>query len=210
MKHTAKQIADALILCIKELPNVDETDPFILKCVDGSVSTASSHGAVRTDEIHFPMYTVLGINRKSDGNRFLRDIAKFHSVALKDLRTEFTALYVDQRRVASVKGPAPSPVPQFMPKAGDLCEYTAVAKDVGHESITPGIWYRCKVVAFYNGCVWTSDNGIRLLNNTLFREIKTDEERFIEKSIKVVASEFGVAPTHKVFAELYKAGARYE
>jgi hypothetical protein len=70
--------------------------------------------------------------------------------------------------------PAPplTPVaPTFEPKVGESCLYTAVLKD-DKESIVPGQWYYCdKVVAYHDGYVWTSDNGIRRLDNTRFKPV---------------------------------------
>ena len=69
----------------------------------------------------------------------------------------------------------------YMPKVGDSCEYTAIRDGDGqYSSILAGTWYECtKIIAFHDGCVWTSDNGIRPLKNTIFRPIKTKREKVI-------------------------------
>lgn len=70
---------------------------------------------------------------------------------------------------------------QYMPKVGEGCEYTAIRDGDGqYSSILAGTWYECtKIIAFHDGCVWTSDNGIRPLKNTIFRPIKTEREKVI-------------------------------
>ena len=75
---------------------------------------------------------------------------------------------------------------QFVPKVGEACEYTAINSHNGeYSAVEAGRWYECKeIIAFHGGFVWTSDNGLRLLSNTLFRPIKTEREKVIEWAVK--------------------------
>ena len=77
---------------------------------------------------------------------------------------------------------------EYIPKVGDSCEYTAIRDGDGqYSAILAGIWYGCKkVIAFHDGHVWTSDNGIRPLKNTIFRPIKTEREKTVDAAIAVM------------------------
>jgi len=68
-----------------------------------------------------------------------------------------------------------------LPPVGDTVEYSAIDYDFSKPSIENGNWYRGKIIAYYDGCVWTSDNGIRSLGNTAFRPIKSDRDKAIEE-----------------------------
>lgn len=67
-----------------------------------------------------------------------------------------------------------------LPPAGCRVEYTCKNPDIGHPSIEPGRWYGGVIIAYYNECVWTSDNGVRHLSNTIFRPMrsKSDQKRY--------------------------------
>lgn len=67
-----------------------------------------------------------------------------------------------------------------LPPVGCRVEYTCKNPDIGHPSIEPGRWYGGVIIAYYNECVWTSDNGVRHLSNTIFRPMrsKPDQKRY--------------------------------
>lgn len=52
----------------------------------------------------------------------------------------------------------------ILPLVGMKCCYSSLAEVV---------WNICTVIAYYDGYVWTSDNGIRMLSNTKFKPIDT-------------------------------------
>ncbi len=56
-----------------------------------------------------------------------------------------------------------------LPPIGEVVQYTPAIEAAG--AIKFGQWYEGKVVAYHNGFVWTSDNGIRQLCNTVFRPL---------------------------------------
>lgn len=64
-----------------------------------------------------------------------------------------------------------------LPPVGLRVEYTCKKFSPSKEAIIPGNWYGGTIIAYYDDCVWTSDNGIRPLDNTLFRQIRTEAER---------------------------------
>ena len=65
---------------------------------------------------------------------------------------------------------------QAMCDAGTL---PSVGMECCYSSSSMVIWNECTVIAYYDGFVWTSDNGIRSLANTKFKPIdtRTDEEK---------------------------------
>lgn len=92
-----------------------------------------------------------------------------------------------------------------LPKVGDIIEYSCVHYE--SEGVKKGQWYRGAVIAYHGGAVWTSDNGIRQLDNTIFRPIKSQRERAIEEIHNVLHSCDSIAT---MAAELYEAGYRKE
>lgn len=63
-----------------------------------------------------------------------------------------------------------------LPPVGERIEYACKEEDLGHPAILKGSWYGGTIIAYHDGCVWTSDNGIRHLDNTRFRQIRTGAE----------------------------------
>ena len=89
-----------------------------------------------------------------------------------------------------------------LPPVGTKCEYAAIKQD-SKAAIIPGNWYSGTIVAYYEGYVWTSDNGIRRLSNTRFRPLQTERERWIETAGKVAVG----SRNHAEFlGRLYDAG----
>lgn len=64
-----------------------------------------------------------------------------------------------------------------LPAVGSDILYTAIEHQSGKPSIEVGAWYHGTVVAYSDGFVWTSDNGLRMLRNTTFKPIQTAEEK---------------------------------
>nr|DAP28044.1 MAG TPA: hypothetical protein [Caudoviricetes sp.] len=62
-----------------------------------------------------------------------------------------------------------------LPPVGCRIEYTCKQTDAGHPAIEAGKWYGGTIIAYYGEGVWTSDNGIRHLSNTIFRPIRSEE-----------------------------------
>lgn len=62
-----------------------------------------------------------------------------------------------------------------LPPVGCRVEYTCKQPDLGHPAIEAGKWYGGTIIAYYDECVWTSDNGIRHLSNTIFRPMQSEE-----------------------------------
>lgn len=64
-----------------------------------------------------------------------------------------------------------------LPPVGCRIEYACTQPDIGHPAIEAGKWYGGTIIAYYDECVWTSDNGIRHLNNTIFRPIRSEADK---------------------------------
>jgi len=64
-----------------------------------------------------------------------------------------------------------------LPPVGCRVEYTCKQPDLGHPAIEAGKWYGGTIIAYYDECVWTSDNGIRHLSNTIFRPMRSEEDK---------------------------------
>lgn len=62
-----------------------------------------------------------------------------------------------------------------LPPVGCRIEYTCKQPDAGHPAIEAGKWYGGTIIAYYGEGVWTSDNGIRHLSNTIFRPLRSEE-----------------------------------
>ncbi len=67
-----------------------------------------------------------------------------------------------------------------LPPIGCRVEYTCKQEDAGHPAIEAGKWYGGTIIAYHAECVWTSDNGIRHLKNTIFRPLtsKSDNRKY--------------------------------
>ena len=78
-----------------------------------------------------------------------------------------------------------------LPPVGDRVSYSCIVPD-SHEAIEPNNWYYGTVIAYHCGFVWTSDNGIRNLNNTLFRPLDHNRKAEAEKK-RVVDAAFDEA-----------------
>lgn len=70
-----------------------------------------------------------------------------------------------------------------LPPVGEVIEYSCIFFDPNRPAIEKGQWYKGTVIAYYDDCVWTSDNGIRPLDNTQFRPIRTEAERKRDQAI---------------------------
>lgn len=64
-----------------------------------------------------------------------------------------------------------------LPPVGEKVLYTTTEHQEGKPSIEVGKWYLGTIIAYHNGFVWTSDNGLRMLRVTKFRPLKTEAEK---------------------------------
>jgi len=101
-----------------------------------------------------------------------------------------------------------------LPPVGDRVSYSCIVPD-SHEAIKPNKWYCGTVIAYHCGYVWTSDNGIRSLNNTIFRPLDHDnrkaeaeKKRVVDAAVKLLEVNHGSPWSLYVkYAEsLYDAG----
>lgn len=91
-----------------------------------------------------------------------------------------------------------------LPPVGCRIEYTCTQPDIGHPAIETGKWYSGTVIAYYDGAVWTSDNGIRQLRNTTFRPIRSDADRKRDAAVSAMlnAQSYG---GQDVYCDIYDA-----
>lgn len=68
-----------------------------------------------------------------------------------------------------------------LPPVGSRIQYSCIKFDENRPAIESGKWYGGTVIAYHDGAVWTSDNGIRHLSNTIFRPIRSPEDVAREK-----------------------------
>lgn len=93
-----------------------------------------------------------------------------------------------------------------LPPAGTTVEYTAIDYDHAKPAIENGKWYRGTIIAYYEGWVWTSDNGIRSVSNTAFRPIKSDRDKAVEDIIKYLR--ITNQSDYEIAEKIYDAGYR--
>lgn len=74
-----------------------------------------------------------------------------------------------------------------LPPVGQAIEYSCIFFNPNRPAIEQGKWYKGTIIAYYDECVWTSDNGIRPLDNTQFRPIRTEAERKREEAKNAIA-----------------------
>ena len=76
---------------------------------------------------------------------------------------------VEEMSKAEWINPVTSPTyTQAMCDAGEL---PSAGMECCYSSSSMVIWNKCTVIAYYDGFVWTSDNGVRPLANTKFRPL---------------------------------------
>lgn len=91
-----------------------------------------------------------------------------------------------------------------LPPVGAKVLYTTTEYQEGKSSIEVGVWYHCTVIAYHNGFVWTSDNGLRGLHATKFKPIQSPREKAIDEMF----TDAGVQGSNIAFVRLYKANYR--
>lgn len=74
-----------------------------------------------------------------------------------------------------------------LPPVGVRVQYTCKKFNPHRPATEEGLWYEGTVIAYHDGYVWTSDNGIRPLHNTNFRPIRTEAERKREEAVIAMA-----------------------
>ena len=136
----------------------------------------------------------LGLKVPEGATSYLGNSEEYHTAFYKELGGSVYYSLVPNGKWEKTAFPIPRDaveLPQeqeYIPKVGDSCEYTAIRDGDGqYSAILAGIWYGCKkVIAFHDGHVWTSDNGIRPLKNTIFRPLKTEREKTVDAAIAVM------------------------
>lgn len=113
---------------------------------------------------------------------------------------------IDDYEVALAALKQPAWDGEGLPPVGCRIEYTCKHPDLGHPSIEPDKWYGGTIIAYYNECVWTSDNGIRHLSNTIFRTIRSqsDNRRYAAIEALFAILDAGIS-TSKDSIEIYDA-----
>lgn len=91
-----------------------------------------------------------------------------HGVWGKAIKPDAFTLIAEREKLAEWDG-------EGLPPVGCRVEYTCKQPDLGHPAIEAGKWYGGTIIAYYDECVWTSDNGIRHLSNTIFRPMRSEE-----------------------------------
>lgn len=143
---------------------------------DGDVCFYSSAGVHRVDGR--AVWTIpSSVNCKLVKRRIFMDVADDrHSSIISRIKYE-AALAASQQPAWNGVG---------LPPVGLQIEYTCNKFSEHNQAILEGYWYIGTVIAYYEGFVWTSDNGIRPLHNTKFRPIRTEAERKREEAIKEI------------------------
>ena len=80
-----------------------------------------------------------------------------------------------------IERPKPSQL-VFTQAMADNGELPVVGMECCYSSLNRIVWNKCTIIAYYDGFVWTSDNGIRQLSLTAFKPIdtRTDKEKAID------------------------------
>lgn len=91
--------------------------------------------------------------------------------------------------------PKPVTVPTFTQEMCNAGTLPSVGMECCYSSSSMVIWNKCTVIAYYGGFVWTSDNGIRPLANTIFKPLsppKTDTEKAVDLIIDQTIKEMDI------------------
>lgn len=96
----------------------------------------------------------------------------FIDLCIPDVRT---AEVTREQYEAALTARKPEWNGEGLPPVGCRIEYTCKQPDTGHPAIEAGKWYGGTIIAYYGEGVWTSDNGIRHLSNTIFRPLHSEE-----------------------------------
>ena len=97
----------------------------------------------------------------------------------------------------------------WIPSVGEEVMYTTTEHQVGKPIIEFGRWYRGKIIAYYDGFVWTSDNGLRMLSKTKFKPIDKERDQATseaESAWRVANNGVSGSDAREVIAALYDAG----
>ena len=93
-----------------------------------------------------------------------------------------------------------------LPPVGEAVLYSTTRYQESKPAIEIGNWYRGIIIAYHDGFVWTSDNGIRSLEITKFRPIRTEREKAIEAALSVMSTKTISNTQRKTINKLYDAG----
>ncbi len=78
--------------------------------------------------------------------------------------------------------------PVYTQAMADNGELPSVGMECCYSTSSAVVWNKCTVIAYYDGFVWTSDNGVRPLANTRFKPLtppKTDKEKAFDKFLDI-------------------------
>jgi len=145
-----------------------------------------------------------------DNEIYVDDIGNFCSGIYLSERAD-DAGYAEVSRKKYEAALAASKVPVWdgegLPPVGLRVQYACKNFHHSRPSIEEGRWYAGTIIAYHDGFVWTSDNGIRPLDNTNFRPMRTEAERKREDALKAMrdclghaCGLFDVAPIYKAIA----------
>lgn len=147
------------------------------------------------------------VDTKWDDGAIKTDIYDYDHYWEIDSRTSYIIAYRLSKTEVSA---APVWNGEGLPPVGCRVQYSCVNFEEHRPAIESGEWYAGTIIAYYNDCVWTSDNGIRRLENTTFRQIRSPEEIEREKAIDEIADIIGdkVYYYRQTAEEIYDAGYR--
>lgn len=110
--------------------------------------------------------------------------------------------------IKSERRPITEPVfsVECLPPVGARIQYSCIKFDENRPAIEFGKWYGGTVIAYHEGFVWTSDNGIRRLDNTIFRPIRSPEDVARDEAIAEMRIIGYTLPAEIVFSKEEMAG----
>jgi len=92
------------------------------------------------------------------------------------------------------------PQPVFTQAMADNGELPSVGMECCYSSSSMVIWNKCTVIAYYDGFVWASGNGVRPLANTRFKPLTPPIELICGKAYQFSVN--GNEPIHGVYNRL--------
>lgn len=97
--------------------------------------------------------------------------------------------------------------PVYTQDMADSGELPSVGMECCYSGVLGNIWNKCTIIAYYDGFVWTSDNGIRALKSTKFKPLdtRTDNEKAFDKFLDInynsTRDEFSKSESDRDFIE---------
>jgi len=91
-----------------------------------------------------------------------------------------------------------------LPPETSRIEYTPI--NYGSLGVEVGKWYEGVIIAYHGPHVWISDNGIRMIDNTKFRPIKSDRDKAIDEMKDIFNKKWHGFSLDDAMSALYDAG----